>query len=466
MTARERKLDEGLLLMLAIFISIAGILLTVFFVIGIHESSHFLVARWLNIKVLCFSIGFGKTLYRWHDKKGTEYILALVPLGGYVKMVDESEGKVAPEDLPYAFNRQPFYKKFAVVIAGPISNLLFALCLYWLLFVIGFTTIKPVIGDITPHSIAAEAGLKPNQEIISIDNYVTPTWMDIITRVFVHVGDNDVLKVEVNNPREHTNQVYKLSLTNWHMDDLRPDPLASLGIAPYQPTIPLIISHIAPDSPGAHSPLKLGDKIIAVNKQPIKDWSELIEKIIAQPSQIITLTIQRQDKTLTFPVETGYKRTLLLHKYGYLGISPEFKWPKQFLRHVQYGPIAAIPQAWTQMSNFVYLNWMSLEKIIEGKVSFKSLGGPITIFHSAGAALNNGLISFISFLAFLSVAIGFINLLPIPGLDGSHLLLQIIELIRRRPIPLSAQLLFFRLGFILLFIIIIQALVNDILRLN
>ncbi|OGT53230.1 MAG: RIP metalloprotease RseP [Gammaproteobacteria bacterium RIFCSPHIGHO2_12_FULL_42_13] len=450
--------------MLEIIISILGILLTIFFVIGIHESSHFLVARWLNIKVICFSIGFGKTLYRWHDKKGTEYILALIPLGGYVKMVDEAEGKVTPEDLPYAFNRQPFYKKFAVVLAGPLSNLISAFCLYWLLFTIGFTTIVPIIGAVTPHSIAAEAGLKANQEITNIDNHVVQGWMSIITRIFVHIGDNDILKIAIKNP-DTTSQIYALSLANWHMDDLRPDPLSSLGIEPYQPEIPLIISQIAPDSAGAHSPLNVGDHILAIDKTPIKDWEQLITIIMSSPAQVLHFTVERQGKMLTLPVTVGYKRSLSFHKYGYLGISPEFHWPPQFLRKIQYGVFAAIPHAWNEEVNFFYLNWISFEKIIEGKVSFKSLGGPITIFQSAGNALNSGFVTFISFLAFLSIAIGFINLLPIPGLDGGHLLFQIIELIRRRPIPLSIQLLCFRMGFILLFIVIIQALANDILRL-
>ncbi|OGT45249.1 MAG: RIP metalloprotease RseP [Gammaproteobacteria bacterium RIFCSPHIGHO2_12_FULL_41_20] len=454
--------------MLEVIISILGILLTIFFVIGIHESAHFLVARWLNIKVLCFSIGFGKALYRWHDKKGTEYILALIPLGGYVKMVDEAEGKVAEDDLPYAFNRQPFYKKFLVVIAGPASNLLSAFLLYWLLFTIGFTTVTPVIGKITPHSIAANAGLKPHQEITRIDNHLIESWMGIIMRIFVHVGDKDTLNISATPPNKPANQAqaYQLPLVNWHMDELRPDPLTSLGIEPYRPDIPLIISHIATDSPGARSPLKVGDKIIAINKIPIKDWEQLIALILSHPEQTLHFTVARSGKQLVLAIPVGYKYSLLLQKQGYLGIAPEFKWPPQFLRKIQYGPVAAIPRAWDESLNFLYLNWISFKKIIEGKISFKSLGGPITIFQSAGSALNSGWITFLSFLAFLSIAIGFINLLPIPGLDGGHVLLQVIELIRRRPISISMQLLFFRLGFILLFLVIIQALINDILRLG
>lgn len=182
--------------MLQVLLSILGILLTIFFVIGTHEAAHFITARLLKVKVLRFSIGFGKSLARWYDKKGTEYVLALIPLGGYVKMLDEREGDVAPEEVHLAFNRQPFYKKFLIVLAGPAANIFCAFILYWLIFMIGFVNIRPIIGEVAPGSIAANGGLKMKQEIIRVDDRKTSNWTSVLFRILAHAGNQDQLKVE------------------------------------------------------------------------------------------------------------------------------------------------------------------------------------------------------------------------------------------------------------------------------
>jgi len=362
-----------------VLISLIGILLTIFLIIGIHESGHFFIARALGIKVLRFSIGFGKTLFRWHDKKGTEYVFAAIPLGGYVKMLDENEGTVKEEERHLAYNRQPAYKKLAVVIAGPLANLLFAFLLYWLLFMVGFTSIVPIIGSVTPHSIAANAGLKPQQEIIRVDNTPTTSWMSIAIRILTHTGETDQIHISTVpfNHNTATPDQYFLDLRSWHMDELKPDPLTSLGISPY------------------------------------------------------------------FPVVL----------------------PKNILRYNQYGPITALSHALQNTYDFTYMNFIVLGKLFTGKVSLKSIGGPISIFANAGAALNQGITAFLSFLAFISISIGVINILPIPGLDGGHILFQLIELITRRPVSLKMQNLLYRLGFIILILVIVQAVTNDILRL-
>lgn len=451
--------------MLHILISILGILLTIFFVIGTHESAHFITARLMGVKVLRFSIGFGKTLFHWYDKKGTEYVLALIPLGGYIKMLDEGEGKVPQKELHLAFNRQPFYKKFLIVVAGPISNIFCALVLYWLIFTIGFTAVNPVIGTVNPRSIAAEGGLKANQKIIGIDNKTTQTWTSVMLRLLAHAGNQDYLKIEVENLSDKKTEIHILDLSNWHMNELTPDPLVSLGIKPYEPEIPLIIGVIAVKSPAASSKLQIGDKIIAINKIPIKNWDELMSTVIYHPAETVTFTIQRQGKIMNIPVTLGYQRNLLFQKSGHLGIGPNFQWPKELLHKIKYGPIEAVPHAWQEISDFTYLNLLLFEKMLTGKLSLASLGGPITIFESAGEALNYGFLSFIGFLAFLSIAIGVINLLPIPGLDGGHLFIQLVEAIIRRPVPEGILLLLYRLGFLFIFFLLIQALVNDVLRL-
>jgi len=450
--------------MLSFVIGIAGILLTIFFVVGVHEFGHFFVARLVGIKVLRFSMGFGKALFRWHDKKGTEYVIAAIPLGGYVKMLDENEDPVDKSELHLAYNRQPVYKRAAVVIAGPFFNLLFAFLLYWLMFIVGFTVIVPVIGKITPHSIAADAGLKPNQEIVRIDNKSVLSWTSISIRLMPHIGEKSVLTIETKNPVSSHTQSHRLDLSGWQVNDLQPEPLESLGIIPLEPVIPSVITKIEPNSPAAKSSLKPADKIISINDQPINSWNEAMAFITLHPDQSFPFTIKRNGKIETFFVNIGSK-TRYFKKFGYLGIETQFEWPLNLRRHVQYRPIEALSHALQNTYDFTYLNFLVFEKMLTGKMSLKSLGGPITIFASAGGALNSGLLPFVSFLAFLSISIGIINILPIPGLDGGHLLFQFIEFAIRRPIPLRIQFFFYRLGIILLFLLITQALVNDILRL-
>lgn len=450
--------------MLYFLISVAGILLTILFVVGTHEYAHFITARLLGVKVLRFSIGFGKVLYKKQDKHGTEYVFSLLPLGGYVKMLDEDEGTVSESDLPYAYNRQPFYKKFLIVLAGPVMNIFCALILYWLIFMIGFTTVRPIIGTIEPGSIAATAKLLPNQEIIRVDNRTTATWSGIIFRLLTHAGNQDYLQVETIDNKKQT-QSHRLDLTNWHMSELTPDPLSSLGITPYQPEVPLIIGVIAADSPALSSKLHLGDKILKLNQKPIKNWEELIKAINEHPNETVTFTLKRHNKVIELPVTLGYQRAGIFKKLGYLGISPNFQWPENMLHKIQYPPVRAFARAWQEINDFIYFNLLLFAKLATGKLSLQSLGGPITIFESAGDALNYGFLPFIGFLAFLSISIGVINLFPIPGLDGGHLFLQIIEALIGRRIPNRIILLLYRFGFILLFLVLVQALVNDLLRL-
>lgn len=363
-------------------IFIAGILITIFFVIGIHEYAHFIAARLLGIKVLRFSIGFGKSLFKWHDKKGTEYILALIPLGGYVKMLDEREAPVPQNELHLAYNNQPFYKKFLIVIAGPLSNFLSAVVLYWLIFMMGFATLVPIVGELVPESIAAKGGLLTGQEIIRVDDRAALGWTSVIIHALTHLGNHDHLKIETKNKTSSTIHTHWLAMDDWKLNELKPDPLFSLGIIPFEPTL--------------------------------------------KPGQAF---------------------------------------PKDLIRKVQYGPLPALSHAWQETADFVKFNLLFFGKLLTGKISLQSLGGPVTIFETAGIALNTGLIPFLAFLAFFSASIGAINLLPIPGLDGGHLVFQCIEWLIRRPIPERVISILYQIGFIFLIFILIQALANDLLRL-
>lgn len=451
--------------MLHFIVSFVGILLTILFIVGTHEAGHFFAARLVGVKVLTFSIGFGKTLLRRVDKRGTEYVFALIPLGGYVRMVDESEGHVDKKDLRHAYNRQPLYKKFIIVLAGPLMNFICAILLYWVIFTVGFTTAKPIIGSIKPDTIAARAGMKPNQQIVSIDQKEINTWANALFQILSHVGSNDQMQVTAMNPDNRQTSSYQLDLANWKMDKLNPDPLQSLGITMYEPPMKLEIGFIKPDSAAAKAGLQIGDRLIAINHKPIDGWLEIVNIVHDHPDQPMLFTIKRNNKTQDIHVTIGSQRNIFLEKSGTLGIAPDIKIPPQMLQHVQYSPLAAIPRAVKETYDFASFNLLLFGKMVTGKLSLESLGGPITIFDSAGDSLNYGFIPFLGFLAFLSASIGVINLFPIPGLDGGHLFLQIIEAVIQRSIPENMIIVLYRMGFLFIIFIMIQAMVNDVLRL-
>ncbi len=451
--------------MLSFLTSTLGILITIIFVIGVHEWGHFIVARLCGVKVLRFSMGFGKPLFAWHDKQGTEYVLAAIPLGGYVKMLDESEENVIPEERHRAFNNQAIYKKMAIIAAGPLANFIFAFLLYWLLFVIGFASIKPIIGTVLPHSIAEQAGLKSQQTLIQIDKQPIFSWQNAAIRIISRAGEQGTMQMvtqSLSNQQLHT---ATLELATWQMDNLNPDPLKSLGLVPYEPSIPPIIGVLQRNSPAMLAHLNTNDKILAINNQTINSWPDIIKHVANAPDKTLEFKILRAGKILILPVHIGSKQTLLLKKQGFLGITPNFTLPTHLLQNNQYSPVAAIPYAMHEVMSFIKLNVVMISKIILGKISLQSLGGPISIFESAGTALNQGIIPFLGFLAFLSISIGFINIIPIPGLDGGHLLFQLIEFVIRRPLSQRLQLFFYRIGLILLVLLIFQALANDVMRL-
>ncbi len=452
--------------MLNVLLSILGILITLLIIIGFHEFGHFIVARLAGVKVLRFSIGFGKALFRWHDKKGTEYVFAAIPLGGYVKMLDENEENVSPDEKHLAFNRQSLFKKFLIVAAGPVANLVLAFFLYWLLFVIGFNSIVPVIGEVTPHSIAANAGLKPQQKIISVDEIPTFSWMGVSIRILSHVGNNDTLVINTQTLTNPSIQNHLLNLSDWHLDNLKPDPLASLGFTPYEPNIPAIIGTIQVKSPAETMGLKIGDKIIAINNKKMTNWLDMLDVIHSHPNETLQFTLLRQNKIEKKSILIGSEGNWFGQKHGFLGISPQFNWPTDLIHKNKYNVLTAIPHAWRNVADFTTLNLMFIGKLLTGKASMQSLGGPIAIFQGAGSAFQEGIAPFLGFLAFLSISIGIINIFPIPGLDGGHVLFQLIELIIRRPIPERVMNICYRLGLILLLLLISQAIVNDIHRLS
>ncbi|MGD9153852.1 MAG: RIP metalloprotease RseP [Gammaproteobacteria bacterium] len=442
-------------------LSIIAFLITITVVIGIHEFGHFLAARLFKIKVLRFSIGFGKKLFGFVDKKGTEYRVSVIPLGGYVKLLDENEGVVETSELHLAFNRQPIYQRIIVILAGPLLNLLLALFVFWLMFMIGFTTVKPIIGNVTSNSIADLAGLKPQQEILAVDNRRTVDWSAVLIRMFFRFGSEDTMQITAKLPTKKAANNYQLNLADWEMNALEPNPLKSLGIVPYQPYIPAVISAVV----GKVQQLKVGDEVLAIGKYPVKDWFALVEQIQLHPNQELQFKIKRDNKIIYAKIKIGSKRVSLTRSQGFLGIAPQFTWPEKYLNHNKYSLFPALQQAFNRTVTFTKLNLVLIGKMITGDFSVRGLAGPLTIFTTAGRAFHLGLTAFLSFLGFISATIGLFNLLPIPGLDGAHICYFIIEAIIGRPVSIKVQMLAFRLGLLVILLIMLQAIINDVFRL-
>ncbi len=440
--------------------------ITILVLVSIHEAGHFFVAKLLGIKVTRYAIGFGKAIFRHIGKQGTEYILAIIPLGGYVKLLDEREVIVPESEKPFAFNLQPLWSRVLVVLAGPLINFLFAIISFWLLFSIGVETYRPIVGSTLVHSIAENAGLKPGDEIIQINNKATPSLQKVVIAILERLGQKSPLVVKTINIKTHKAATHELKLKNWVINNLNPDPLKSLGIVPIRPEPPPIIYDIDKESPAANSGLRVKDHIISIDGQAIKDWYQLIDYVRLHPGQIVTVNYLRNNQPGSLKVIIGKKYSFSSGVTGYLGIKPiSVPIPSSMIKLRKYSPIRALPVAIGETWQFIKFNLIIIGKMIVGDVPLSSLGGPISIFETADIAFKQGVIVFLEFLSLISIMLGFINLLPIPGLDGGHLFNFLLEFIIRKPLSLKYELITIQIGLLILIVIMLLATFNDILRL-
>ncbi len=449
-----------------LLITVFGAILAVFIVIVLHEAGHFLVAKMLGVKVLRFSVGFGKAIWSYQSRRsGTEYVIAILPLGGYVKMLDDRELQVSYQESKMAYNRQPLLTRMAIVLAGPLTNFLLAIIAFWMVFLLGISYVKPVIGKVLPDSIAGQAGLKAGDAIKAIDGEKVYEWQQVFTDIIGRIGNKEEISLTVQPADRAALQTRYLSLTNWKLVGNQPDILKSLGIVPYRPEFPAIVSKILPNSPAAIKGLQKNDQIIAIDGKSMTEWPDLMDYIKNRPHQEITLTIQRDQSQQQVTVELGSKQQNGQNT-GFLGVEVKLpSWPAGMIETPKFSIFSAWRPAINQTWSLIAFNYIVLEKMILGKISVATLGGPITIFRTAGAASQQGLRVYLSFIAFISVTLGFINILPIPGLDGGHFLFQVIESIIRKPISEKYQALLLRFGILLIILLIIQGTINDIVRL-
>ncbi|EPJ96002.1 MULTISPECIES: RIP metalloprotease RseP [unclassified Pseudomonas] len=444
---------------------IAGTLIALGVLVTFHEFGHFWVARRCGVKVLRFSVGFGMPLLRWHDKKGTEFVVAAIPLGGYVKMLDEREGEVPADQLDQSFNRKTVRQRIAIVAAGPIANFLLAMVFFWGLAMLGSEQVRPVIGGVEAGSVAARAGLGAGQEIVAIDGEPTSGWAAVNLQLVRRLGESGSLQLMVREQGSTVDSPRELILDNWLKGADEPDPIRSLGIKPWRPALPPILAELDPKGPAHAAGLKTGDRLLALDGQPVSDWQQVVDSVRVRPDTKIVLRVERDGAPIDVPV-TLAARGESKAPTGYLGAGVKaVDWPPEMIREVSFGPVAAIGEGARRTWTMSILTLDSLKKMLFGELSVKNLSGPITIAKVAGASAQSGVADFLNFLAYLSISLGVLNLLPIPVLDGGHLLFYLIEWARGRPLSDRVQGWGIQIGISLVVGVMLLALVNDLGRL-
>ena len=440
------------------FILALGILVTV------HEYGHFWVARKAGVKVLRFSIGFGKPLLKWHDKYNTEYVIAAIPLGGYVKMLDERVDEVPANQRHLSFNAKSVQARIAIVAAGPMANFLFAIFALAVMYMVGVQTIKPVVGSVVEGSRADQAGIMPTQQIIKIGDDDISNWQDATFSLMSHLGDKSVAVTLRNENYQQT--VQTLNLDGWKLDQQDVPPLSSLGIVPFRPQATLVIAAITKNSAAEQANLQVNDVILAVNGETMTSWQQLVNLITQSANKSLQFSVKRQDSIKTITVTP--KRRVVSNgiEQGFLGVAPVVEqWPDDFVETRHYGPLDSIVLGTKETWRLITLSFDMIGNLITGQVSVKNLSGPVGIAVGAGTSVSYGLVAFLSFLALISVNLGVFNLLPLPVLDGGHLMYYIIELFRKKPVSEKTQEFGFKVGALLLIFLTCFALFNDVSRL-
>ncbi|ASM50587.1 regulator of sigma E protease [Pseudoalteromonas espejiana DSM 9414] len=450
--------------MLDFFWNLGSFILALGILVAIHEYGHFWVARKMGVKVLRFSIGFGKPLLKWHDKYNTEYVIAAIPLGGYVKMLDERVDEVPANERHLSFNAKSVQARIAIVAAGPMANFLFAIVALAAMYMVGVQSVKPVVGSITEGSRAEQAGIMPSQQIIKIGDDNIATWQDATFALMSSLGEQSVsVVVRTENYQEQTKT---LNVDGWKLDQQDVPPLSSLGIVPFRPQATLKIAAITKDSAAELANLQVNDTIVAVNGETISDWQQLVNLITQSANKSLQFSVKRQDSIKSVMVTPKSRMNDQGIEQGFLGVAPVVQsWPEGYVETRSYGPLDSIARGTQETWRLITLSFDMIGNLITGQVSVKNLSGPVGIAVGAGTSVSYGLVAFLSFLALISVNLGVFNLLPLPVLDGGHLMYYIIELFRKKPVSEKTQEFGFKVGALLLIFLTCFALFNDVSRL-
>ncbi|HWM43274.1 MAG TPA: RIP metalloprotease RseP [Burkholderiales bacterium] len=434
--------------------------------IVVHEYGHYLIARLCGVKVLRFSVGFGRALFTKRvGKDQTEWVVAAIPFGGYVKMLDEREGPVEAHEVQRAFNRQSVWRRFAIVVAGPVANFLFAIAAYAGLFMYGLPEARPVLGAAPEGTVAAAAGLRPGDTVRAVEGEPITTWQELRWRVLQSALQRSPLRLEVTDEKGHLRDA-TLDLRSFPADDVEADALERVGLRLYRPQLDPVIGQVVSGGAAERAGLVPGDRVVLADGKPVESWDALVAAVQARPETPLALTIERDGvrqrvEVVPASVAAGQKRI------GRIGAAPQLpaSHADKMLIRVQHGPGESLWKAVLKTGDIAVFSLKMLGKMLVGEVSWKHLSGPVTIADFAGQSAQMGWVSYLTFLALISISLGVLNLLPIPLLDGGHLMYYAIEIVKGKPVSERAMELGQRVGLALLLVMMAFAFYNDLNRL-
>jgi regulator of sigma E protease len=447
--------------MLTILWNLGAFIVALSILVAIHEYGHFWVARRCGVKVHRFSIGFGKVLFKRIDKQGTEFVIAAIPLGGYVKMLDGRVENVPEELQQFAFDKKTVWQRIAIVAAGPLANFALAIVAFCLMYMIGINTAKPIVKGVIADSPMSVITTDQRFQVMAINDRQVGDWDALNLALVSQIGENEfdiTIKELTNNTIEPISR-YRVSLESWQFDPKKESIINSLGLSPYRPIVHLQVAQVSPGGAGNDAGLKTGDKLLAVDGKMIIDWADFVELIQTNANTQLALKIEREGKLSTLLLTPKLNVDTIK---GYIGVAPVVEpYPEEYRVTLQFGAFDAFVKGIEKTGQLTKLTFDTLIKLITGDISVKNLSGPVSIAKGAGASADYGIEYFLGFLALISVNLGLMNLIPLPVLDGGHLLYYFVEVLTGKPVPEKIQEFGFKIGGATLMALMTIAILND-----